>query len=602
MQEPNSYDITSTQTSAYISKINRTIDGKISNDSATVVEKITEIAQDYVNNIGSTVSNWEALQENDPAFSETFNQFWANVELDSLVLDSQLSVMEAAAIEAFNDIKMKILKSSYENSRLMNKLKTLQLYSSASDNSIIVFGDYFSSDEHVDKNITTAEMGDIDGTGVFSLSSTVAGTNPLKDAVIEVLSSSNGVPGNNQEITDNVPGLLGNKKTPEFMGITSRNSQLKMITDNQPSTWFEYENIKLSEQDMKNSEYLNYEYVDDINLISANTNDKKIVWGKGPKDGILKLDLLVKLKTPVVLNNFVIYSHEFKDKYNQPLRIKLISISSDGSTWVDLTPKDVLLTNNASVDDLSKNPTASIGEAKWKFDPQTIGQIKIFLEQDSPIETKIGHIFFKTKAQKKTTKVEKTGADGKKVVEYVESTIPSKRTLGPIPPISNPYKYYNQTSYSSTLESGVDVFKGERWVIALRDISVSEKRYALKSTLVSKAFNIPASVDRVMIESDIYIPESFDSDLEWVKFYVSPDNGLTWHRISRVQDVYNNVPEILVYNDPLPAEFRDPTAGYYNTPNVVNSLRVKIELFRPDNQPSYSPKVYGYKLKVRTRV
>ena len=119
--------------------------------------------------------------------------------------------------------------------------------------------------------------------------------------------------------------------------------------------------------------------------------------------------------------------------------------------------------------------------------------------------------------------------------------------------------------------------------------------------MVSKRFDIPGIVDRVAIEADIQIPDNYDLSIPWVRFYISPDDGATWHEVSRIQDDFLNIPEIVAYNDPTPKDLRDPAVGYYDVKGTVNSLRVKIEITRPDTDQYSTPVVKSYKLKVVKR-
>lgn len=600
MEEPTSYQINAAQISAYVNKARRSLARSTSNDPASQLESITRFAQEHSNNSGTSITNWEPIEDGDPPVSGTINGFFSDVELDSLILSNQLDVLQSAAINLHNLVKTDILRSVSENARLYNKLKTLQLYSSASDQSVVVFGDSFISDEFMDNSAFSGTLvGDVDGAGSLTLGRKDVAKNMLAGASVTILTSSNGAPGNNQEVESLIlggsePGI------PEFVGSSERRDSTKYMSDNSPASWFEYEAISISERDKKTANNLNFEYIDDMKLRpSADGKPGKIKWGDGTGGGPLLLEFEIKPKTPGVINALSFYAQEFKNKDNQPIKIKSVMISDNGANWVTLNPTDVWLTNDANLDNSVKSANLAIGVAKWRFKPQIVSTIRVSIEQNTPIDAKIGHVYYETKMEKKFVPKTITGADGKKEVTYVEQVVPAHRVEGPIPTISNTFRYQISNPYIGNLTSGVEFFNGKRWVIAIRDISVGEVEYNLQSTSISKKFQVPGVVDRVVLESDIEIPESYDNSKEWVKFYISPDDGITWDRISRVEDVYNDVPEIIAYNDPLPLEFREPNVGYHTTSGTVNSLRVKIELERPSDQPSTTPVVNGYRLKIR---
>lgn len=600
MEEPTSYQINAAQIAAYASKIKRSIDRDVSNDPNSQLERVARISQEHAQKSGSSVAEWKPIQDGDPPISGLINGFMSDIELDSLILNEQLDILEASAIELYNSVKTDVLKAVSENARLANKLKTLQLYSSASDQSVVVFGDSFLSDELVDKvGFSGLATGDIDGSGVLTLARKDIAKNLMAKAEFKILPTSNGIPGNNHEL---VPDLADkDNKEPEFIGTEERYADPKAILDQLPTTWFEYESISISEEDKKKASFFNFEFVDDMKLKSTGTSTAvpNIKWGSGPTGGKLALDFEIKIKTPSVINALTFFAQEFKDRNNPPLRISSVMVSPDGGTWNTLTPEDVWLTNDANLDNIVKASNLAIGAAKWKFEPQLVSYIRVSIVQDTPIDVVIGHTYYETKVEKKFVTKEKTGANGSKVKVSEEVITPAHRTAGPIPPVSNPFKYNISNPYIGNLTMGLDVFNAKRHLIAVRDVAIGEVSYEAKSTIVSKKFQIQGVVDRVVLEADIEIPDTYSDSEEWVKFFISPDDGVTWRQISRVEDVYNDVPEIIAFNDPLPVEFREPNIGYITTSGTVNSLRVKIEVSRPADQPSSTPIVNGYKLKIR---
>lgn len=601
MSEPSLYQIPSLQTAAFINRIRNTFEANQSDDPGQRQSIVGAIMSDFSHSLGREIAKWEPISESDPPFSAKLNSLFSDLELDSTVLATQIETLSSAMVATHNLIKTEILHSVGENARLNNKLKTLQLYSTASDNNMYIFGDSFISNELVDRNASqSSSAGEISGDGTLTLAKAAISADPLLGAKVDIMPSSNGFLGNNQEFIQTIGADQPHDSTGSFVGKTHRHADLKDLVDNLPTTWIEYENILLSTEDKTAAGNFNFKYIDDYNV---ETRGQTVKWGEGPKDGILVLDLMVTLKKPTVMNTFKLMANELMNKNNQPIKIASVQVSSNKTDWELLTPEDVWLTTNVNVDTVRHSSNMSVGSAIWKFAPRSVSFMRITIEQAENIAADIGHAFFMTKEQ--IAYKRKNGSAPTEAIEpgaaFEKVIIPPKRAEGPIPPLSNPFKYYEEGRQINNLVEDVEVFFGKRWVIALRDISGSETTYDNKSTIVSKKFELPKTIDRVVLESDIEVSSEFSTDSQWVKFFISPNNGVNWYQISRVQDTYNEVPEILAFNDPTPEEFRDQNVGYYDTTGTVNSLRVKIELSRPADNKSITPIVRGYKLKIRTR-
>ncbi len=118
---------------------------------------------------------------------------------------------------------------------------------------------------------------------------------------------------------------------------------------------------------------------------------------------------------------------------------------------------------------------------------------------------------------------------------------------------------------------------------------------------MSKRFDIPGIVDRVALNADVSIPSAFGSGDDYVKFYISPNDGESWFQIGRIQDDNNDIPEIIAFNDPIPSELRESGVGYYDIEGDVTSIRFKVEFSRPESKVGLTPILKAYELKVKRR-
>lgn len=393
------------------------------------------------------------------------------------------------------------------------------------------------------------------------------------------------------------------------------------------------------------------------NEASGSGNTRMISWATGAPDGKLKLNLHVDLGELKILNVVSLLPFGLSDNSNNPFKVIKVSVSSNKTNWIDLNPTNVWIANSIN-EKLSSVDTDNIvvGKASWILNDLEVRYIRFQIVQPNPIPSKIGHLYYLPEGTRPSpisvagppvnldTLLYDTGIPYNNALPYGGTTssgevlsgsysnasinngkpvgqisvsqlapVPDAdiRRKGPNPPASNPTKFYGaENAKINNLIQKVEFFNGKRWAIGIRDISFFSNTYSDKSVLISKQFNIAGIVDRVSIEADIEIPESYPSITQWeesyVAFEVSPDNGKTWIAISRIQDDVMQIPEIIAFNDPTPVELRLPGVGYETVDETVDSLRVKITIRRPEDSgdgiySNTSPIVKSYKLKVLKR-
>lgn len=392
---------------------------------------------------------------------------------------------------------------------------------------------------------------------------------------------------------------------------------------------------------------------------SGSGSARDIDWASGVPGNVLKLNLHVDLGSLKLLNNIKLMPFGLVDNSNNPIKVRRVSVSSNNIDWSVINPENVWIANKIS-NKLSfiETDKVVIGQALWVINDLEVRYIRFEIEQHFPIQCNVGHLYYvpenvvsneitisPSNPISLDTLIYDTGIPYNNALPYAGLTssgtvlsgsysnksinngrpvgeilvnqktiVPDKknRVAGPIPMASNPTQYINirNTKVNNLLQK-VEFFRGKRWAIGLRDITFSSNQYHSKSIAISKRFNVAGVIDRVAIEADLSIPESYPVVSSWedsyIKFEISPDDGLTWIPISRIQDDLLEVPEIIAFNDPTPVELRLPGIGYYNTTNAVESLRVKITIQRPSNgsENSYlntSPILNSYRLKVLKRI
>jgi len=541
---------------------------------------ITELISKYSSGVETPIMNFKPFVKGEPALSARMNEITESIQHDVNLMQNQVDLLKASTVFLHNFISTEIQKAEHQNARVAGKMKTLQLYSTASDINLVNFGDYFINEEFIDSDmIDPASKASLTSAGVLSLGRRNESINVIDDAEVRILPTSNGFAGNNQEIQDPMTATTNpttNEKDYRFVALTDRRADLDSVIDSEPNTWFEYEHYFVSEADRNRAKNLNFTYanVDE----ETGTDSSEINWALGPSGNVLKLDLEFDLGSVKTINNISYTPYGLTDNKNHPVKVTRVHASSDNTNWESISSKAVWIGTDANIQAARASDEIVIGTAVWPFDQKEVRYIRLSIEQPNSISSNIGHVY------------------------YVEGENSNRRVLGPVPPITDPTRYHeNSEAVQGNLIKKVEYFNGQRWAIGIRDCSVEQVQYNETSYIVTKPFRVNGIIDRVALEADIFIPSNFGTDEIWVKFYISPDDGLTWVPISRVQDDIFGIKEVISFNDPLPEEFREDGVDYRTVKNTVNSLRLKIEMSRPADKVSSSPIVRSYKLKVRLR-
>lgn len=153
-----------------------------------------------------------------------------------------------------------------------------------------------------------------------------------------------------------------------------------------------------------------------------------------------------------------------------------------------------------------------------------------------------------------------------------------------------------------------------RFVIGIRDIDIFSYIFSERSEIVSKPYVIPKPISKISLTVDEQIPKIFYSgshsgtENDWIKYYVSVDDGVSWTRISPMQHRYtvaedglNFVPQIINVNSGITSEDRDNPLAYIDTSAPVYAVRFRAVLSRPvdiTDAESYTPVLSSYSLQV----
>jgi len=623
-----------------------------------ISETINETLNKFNLHAGKALTNYDPVVISEIPLSSKMNTFWASVQDDVNLLQDQIDLLNASVVFSHNFVKTEVLKAMGQNTKLQNKIKTLEMYSSVDNKSLIYFGDGFITEDFIDWDLVHPDnRASLVGSGNVCLKINSTSSSLTATSTITILNGSNGLMGNNQEILDPQTALynpITGQKLYQFKAETDRHAKLDHILDQKPNTWFEFEKYFISKVARGLAGNFNFDYVlnnDDMDKYlrdSNGTSGTLINWADGLVDNILRLSFELDLGAAQQVNNISLIPFGLSDNINNPIKITQILTSVDKTNWDLVSPENVWISNsiNRQISNLNTERVL-IGSAVFLTEGSMVRYVRFNIEQPKPIDCNIGHTYYVVNDPNVNT-----GNIPNYIVDYPVYNLPSEtydasipydspiaysgteeapspdpvgsnsggsilgsgagvgntvsasyvndlsfRRLGPNPSVSNPQGYLDW----GDLVQKREYFKGKRWAIGIRDIQVGKNIYNTKGIIVSRKFNIPGIIDRVSIEADISIPNGYDSSEPWIKFYISPDDGKSWYQISRIQDDFLNIPEIIAFNDPTPSDLRDPGVGYYDIKGTVNSLRVKIEIDRPSDQQTATPIVHSYKLKIIKR-
>lgn len=540
-------------------------------DVDEITLKMRDIITSFVSTAGSPLSEFEAIELGEPPSSAKMNRFLNGAQHDINIMQRQSDFLRASSLFLFNVMATEIGMAKNENEKVRNKLKTLQLYSSNTDPTVISFSEGFASDDYFDLESVTGSKAAVLENTYLTLGRQGDLVSLGKGSTVTVLSTSNGFNGNNLQVSEEeITDESTDDEVLVFMGDKYEIDKLPYVVDEIPYSWFEYSAYQVSAADKNAAANLSFEY-------ESSVNGSKINWSNGPLDGdVLKLSLQITLREQKAVNTISYTPFGMEDNLNHPVLIRKVQTSVDGTNWEPVTPAEVWVGTNQNIQSLRSADNFSIGTMAWSFPERDVKFIQIFVEQPQTTDVKLGHIY------------------------YTDSK--DQRIAGPVPPLNNPRKYNNHALYTSKgAIQKREYFTAKRWGIGIRDISIQQVKYDVESTYVSKPIFVPGGVDRIALDADIYVPASFGVDDNWVSFYVSGDDGETWEQISRITDDYLTLPEVISFNDPTPEAFKESGVLYVTTEKPVGSVRVKIVLKRPASLTWSSPLVRSYDLRIKQK-
>jgi hypothetical protein len=279
---------------------------------------------------------------------DDINENFQMIKDDLLVLFQEFENMESVILGGFNYMVSRLNRLNRKMKGVSSLLSDYILFSTLPTKDALFFTDSFNNLVRVEANsplltATQCEVNQVEGVVTLPVNRTAQATVSVTEVPV-INSNSNGVVGNNHELD------------------SAKNSSLSVILDNNPDTWFEYERVLLTD--------------DNVHLV---------------------LDITINLGDPRVVNFLRINPNNFGTR----TQIEVVSVdtSLDGKDYVsikdDIPIAGFFVEDEENVFTLAPSTSKYAGQGLYSFTPRKIKFIRLQFKQKTSyvIETSIGSRF-----------------------------------------------------------------------------------------------------------------------------------------------------------------------------------------------------------------
>lgn len=269
---------------------------------------------------------------------EDYNATFELIKDDIDILFAELENLEAVVIEQFNLMATQTNRINSRVKRLSSRIVDFSLYSKLPIKNALFFTDSFADASKIESsspllNATECDINQAEG--IITLPIDQATTETINVTAQPVINSnSNGRSGNNEE-------------TSAFQ----LNTNISVVLDNNPDTWFEYERVVRED------------------------------------DGVpLVLDFTINMTTEQIINFIRINPNNFGTKTE--IEIEDIATSTDGLVYISIKDEipvvGFLVEDEANVFKLAPSTNKFAGQGLFTFTPRFAKYVRIILRQISP--------------------------------------------------------------------------------------------------------------------------------------------------------------------------------------------------------------------------
>lgn len=423
------------------------------------------------------------------------------------------------------------------------------------------FNETFASNEYMEFGDSSIDI----LSGILTLKETK--NEKIKNMSIKIHEDSNGFPGNTHEATQNRGEVV-------FKGEGGIHADLNDIMDEKDSSWFEYEVFSVNPELLSKIGVDGFEYQEGVSWI---TDQKE-----------MSLKMTVTLDKETVANKLSLKPFLVNSFGTEPARIRYIKVFSEDKKRSAIISAE----ENFSEDKV------------YLFKELPVKTIEMEFVSEDPYDTKIGHYFF---GSEQTEEIVRTKGSNLSVsllgFKYAgkegKLTPPSSHDEEGKPLIPDENKMKEEFFGLHLREENChrEILDGKRFMIGIKELFLSKTEYAQSSSYVSKDIVVKDKISSISLESDDYVPKSFGVEANYLKYYISLDDGKEWLPIFPKHRNHNG-PSTYRINSLL----SDPAKGnaklLYRLEDCYK-VKVKIEMSRPSLQNGETPVVRNYKIKIQ---
>lgn len=526
----------------------------------------TPVSSDYNQMIEAAIRDLRCLITDCKALGESLSNSFTEAEISRQLFNSELKYIN----QKLKDMNDKIAKNS--------------------DGTLVIHTESFNDLEQTENYMSNSAAYVNRNDNVLTLMP-VSQTNFESEAEIEILGTSNGIPGNTH-LADVVGGKIA------FNGSKDPHLNLKEMLDGNEDTWFEYEAIQVADEVIESCGNYGFHYQEGLSWIT--------------EEETLKLHLRVHLKSMPTCNWISLTPFISEMKGVKPAQL-LKCLITDGGSQVQVIEKPQLFDDNLVL----------------IFKPQPVAYLDLEFEQDKAYQIQVGHQYYLKTSKTSMGYYDTSNTQEMYRVEGPASTVQAlgiqydPKTRQFVPPSSDRDNLYlNQEERLKQelfepkadlkeAKSLMELLPAKRFSIGIRKISIAHYRFDEQGEYISIPYQTTKPIKTITLEANESIPDDFQHHLKpdekrhkWIRYAISVDDGVTWHDIFPKHRAYDgpcrfeiNHGDIRRYLGQSVSRERIGTVTSFTT---VNRVKLKITLTKPIDDEFQTPIVYQYKLKITT--
>jgi hypothetical protein len=321
--------------------------------------------------------------------------------------------------------------------------------------------------------------------------------------------------------------------------------------------------------------------------------------------GRLRLVLLAHFQAPQTLTHISILPNVLYNK--RPVVVQVEARSLDTDQWIQAVP-------------VASNGPIISGPDIWTIPAALIGDVRIVIDQAQAYSAPIGHlVWVEQEASPSADPALLNALLGQGVILDPSNPVTYQRIDGPSPALEaivDPQKktvldtipgiqtYLSGSGSSTLIGPLLEAFTGWRYAIALRDISFESITYVTTGELITQDFIVPADIKQISLDVTELIPSTVSQTAPAITYDISIDGGANWLPIAPSSHYSDQRPRRYLINPLSGSDASSTTTGIISTPgyahatNPVTQLRLRARFTRPTDDPSATPRLQDYTLRL----